>query len=76
LASVLPNLLLVGHGSLRQPVVFERREPLVVHELQLIDQIVPAVVPEHPKMRGVFQLELPSPARPAELNLLRHLAPR
>ena len=44
-----------GEGKL----IFESDETFVAHELQLIDQVFPGVVSEHPEVRRILELEAP-----------------
>jgi hypothetical protein len=56
----LPNAvpkLVVLDGAPRHLVVFQGGESLIGHELELIDEIVARVMPEHPEVRRVLELE-------------------
>jgi hypothetical protein len=53
----LADFLLIGDGTIRQSVVFERGEALLVKELQLGAQIVASVQLKHAEMRRVVEFE-------------------
>lgn len=52
-----PDLLLGGHVAIRQPVVLKQSKAFVVHETELVDQIVARMVTKHPEVRGVVETE-------------------
>jgi hypothetical protein len=53
--------LLLGDVAPAHAVVLERPEPLVRHELQLVDEVVARVVAEHAEVRGELQGERCAP---------------
>ena len=60
---LIPDRLLGLDRATAHAVVLERAEALVVHEAQLIEEVVPAVMAEHAEVRGVVELEAPVAGR-------------